>query len=84
MDQLNWPTQNEIIQTNIKISELLDKVNSTDSEADFSVWEQLCNEAFEINPNHASGTYADSLMNIKYMLYQKATHLNQDQNNINY
>lgn len=69
MDQMIWPTQNEIIQTNIKVVELLDKVNSTDINSDSSVLEQLCNEAMSINPNHASGTYAESLMNIKYMLY---------------
>lgn len=83
MDHMILYKKKDINQTNIKVVELINKVNFTDETSDPLIWEKLFNESMSINPNNASGTYADSLMNIKYILYQKASNnINQDNNDI--
>ena len=76
MDKMKWPTKDEIHQTNIKVVELQTKMNSIDTYALHSTWEQLFNEAMSINPNHVSCEYADNLMKIKYKLYEKIKKIN--------
>ena len=76
MDKKKWPTKDEIHQTNMKVVELQNKINSIDTYALYSTWEQLFNEAMTINPNHVSGEYADNLTKIKYKLYEKINKIN--------